>query len=81
MALRLLFYFNTCGGLDTWIDYGCPQDGVACDQGTVRVDVCFGVPRRPIRSDVCGIIRGCINGYGGVRVLVGLAAVGLGGVF
>ncbi len=43
-----------CGGLGPMVDYGCPQGGVACDQGAVRVDVFFWVPRRMIRADVGG---------------------------
>ncbi len=81
MPFRLRYYFNMCGGLGPWVDYGCPQNGVACDEGAVRVDVFCWVPRRTVRADVGGIIRGCIHGYEGVWVFVGLAAVELGGVF
>ena len=47
-------YFNMCGGLGPWVEYGCPQDGVAFDLGPVCVDVFFWVPRRTIRADVGG---------------------------
>ena len=47
----------------------------------MRVDVFIWVPRRTIRADVGGIIRGCPHGYGRVWVLVGVSAVEMGGVF
>ena len=70
-----------CGGLCYRVNYGCPHDGVACDKGAVRVDVFFWVPRRTIRADVGGVVRGCFHRYRRVRVLVCLSAVELGGVF
>ena len=69
------------GGLCPWVDYGCPQGRVAFDKGAVCVYVFLGVPCRPIWSDVGGIIRGCLHGYGGVWVLVGLFVVEMCGVF
>ena len=81
MPFWLLFYFNVCGGLGLWVDYGCPQDGVACDNRAVRVDAFFWVPRRTVRVDMGGIVRGRFHGYGGLWVLVGLDADELGGVF
>ena len=68
------------GGLGPRVDYGSPQDGVSCDEGSVRVDVFFWAPRRRIRADVGEIIRGYFNGYGRIWVRVGLSAVDLGGV-
>ena len=83
MPLWLRIYFNMCGGLGPWVDYGCPQDGVAYDEGAVHVDVFCWVPHRAVRADVCGGrgVRGCFQGYGRIWVLVGLSAVELGGVF
>ena len=82
MSLWLRFYFNMCGGLGTRVDYGCPHDGVSCDEGAVRVDVVFWAPSCMIWADVGGVIvRGCFPGYGRIWVLVSLVAVKLGGVF
>jgi hypothetical protein len=67
--------------LGPWVDYGCSQDGVACDKGAVRVDVLFWVPRRVIRADMRWVVRGSYHGYGRVGVLVCLSAFELGRVF
>jgi hypothetical protein len=66
-------YFNMCGGLGPWVEYGCPHDRVACDEGAVRVDVFCWVPRRTVRADVGGVVRGYFHGYGRIWVLVGLS--------
>ncbi len=70
-----------CGGVGPWVDYGCPLDGVACDNRSVRVGVVLWVPCCMIRADLGGIICVCLHGYGGVWVLVGLTAIEMGGVF
>ena len=76
-----LIIICVCGGLVSWVDYGCPQDRVACDKRTVRIYVFFWVPCRTIRADLGGIICVCLHGYRGVWVLVGLSAIEIGGVF
>ena len=54
-----------CGGLGIWVDYGCPQDGVACDKGAVRVDVLFWAPRRMLRTDGGGLFGDAFMGMEG----------------
>ncbi len=46
------------GGLGPGVDYGCPQSGVARDQGAIRVDVFCWVTRRMTRADVGGVRSG-----------------------
>ena len=54
-----------CGGLGPWVDYGCPQDGVAYDEGAVRVDVFCWVPSRAVRADVGGLFGDAFMGMEG----------------
>ena len=75
MPLWLRFYLNMCGGFGPWVDYACPRNGVACDEGAVHVDVFFWVPRRVIRADVGWVVQGRYYGYGGVGVFVCLSVV------
>ena len=69
-----------CGGVNSWVDYGCPHDGVSFNQGSVRVDEVCWVPCYMLWADLGGFICEYLRGYGGVRVLVGLTAVEIGGV-
>ncbi len=73
-------FFNMRGSVSSWVDYGCPQRGVTCDQGFVRVDEICWVPYCMIWADLWRVICVCLRGYGGVWVLVGLHAVKMGGV-
>ena len=76
-----LILICVCGGLVSWVDYGCPQDGVAYKKRSVRVDEVLWVPCCKIRADSGGIICVSFHRYGGVWVLVGLNVGKMGGVF
>ena len=63
------------GRLGPWVDFGCSQDGVACDKGAVCVDVFVWVPRHVVRADMGWVVRGSYHGYGRVGVLACLPVV------
>ena len=69
-----------CGGVSSWVDYGCPERGVACNQGSVRVDEICWVPCCMIWTDLWGVSCVCLRRYGGVWVLVGMTVVKMSGV-
>ena len=51
-------FFSICiyGRVGPWVDFGCSQDGVACDKGAVRVDLFF---YRSTPRDTGGYEVGC----------------------
>jgi hypothetical protein len=69
-----------CGSVSSWVDFGCPKDGVVCNRGSVRVDEVCWVPCCMIWRDSGGFLRVCLRGYGRVWVLICLIAIKMGGV-